>query len=66
MEPSNADYFYTLALRSITFVGFTAIVMILREGLGRCRATTHRSRVTPRLNNYESPRPVRESEHRDS
>lgn len=34
MEPINADYFYTLALLSITFVGFTAIVMILRAGLG--------------------------------
>jgi len=34
MQPNHADYLYTLALMAMTFVGFTAIVMILRQSLG--------------------------------
>ena len=34
MELANANYLYTLALIAITYVGFTAIVLILRQSLG--------------------------------
>jgi hypothetical protein len=34
MELSNSSYLLTLATLSITFVGFTAIVVILRQSLG--------------------------------
>jgi hypothetical protein len=34
MELSNAAYLYTLALIAIGYVGFTAIVLILRQSLG--------------------------------
>lgn len=34
MDPSHSDYLYTLALLAMSFVGFTAIVMILRQSLG--------------------------------
>jgi len=34
VEISNSAYLYTLAIMSMTFVGFTAIVMILRQSLG--------------------------------
>lgn len=34
MELPNSGYLYTLALLAMTFVGFTAIVMILRQSLG--------------------------------
>lgn len=35
MELPNSGYFFTLATISITFVGFTAIVVILRQSLGK-------------------------------
>ena len=34
MELPNANYLYTLALIAIGYVGFTAIVLILRQSLG--------------------------------
>src|ERR1041385_4149288 len=34
MELPNATYLYTLALIAIAYVGFTAIVLILRQSLG--------------------------------
>jgi len=34
MHSDHSDYLYTLALMAMTFVGFTAIVMILRQSLG--------------------------------
>ena len=34
MELPSSAYLYTLALLAMTFVGFTAIVMILRQSLG--------------------------------
>jgi hypothetical protein len=34
MEAPSSTYLYTIALIAITFVGFTAIVMILRQSLG--------------------------------
>jgi hypothetical protein len=34
MELPNANYLYTLALVAIGYVGFTAIVLILRQSLG--------------------------------
>lgn len=34
MELPSSTYLYTLAMMAMTFVGFTAIVMILRQGLG--------------------------------
>jgi hypothetical protein len=34
LELPNAGFLYTLALLAMTFVGFTAIVMILRQSLG--------------------------------
>jgi hypothetical protein len=34
MAAAHSDYLYTLALLAMTFVGFTAIVMILRQNLG--------------------------------
>jgi hypothetical protein len=34
MELANSSYLFTLATLSITFVGFTALVMILRQSLG--------------------------------
>ena len=34
MELPSSAYLYTLALLAMTFVGFTAIVMILRQRLG--------------------------------
>ena len=34
MQTDHSDYLYTLALMAMTFVGFTAIVMILRQNLG--------------------------------
>jgi len=34
MELPNSSYLFTLAMLAITFVGFTAIVVILRQSLG--------------------------------
>jgi hypothetical protein len=34
MELANSAYLYTLAMLAMTFVGFTAIVMIFRQSLG--------------------------------
>jgi hypothetical protein len=34
MELANSGYLYTLAMLAMSFVGFTAIVMILRQSLG--------------------------------
>ena len=33
MELANTGYLYTLAMLAMTFVGFTAIVMIFRQSL---------------------------------
>jgi hypothetical protein len=34
MELPNTVYLYTLAMLAMTFVGFTAIVMVVRQSLG--------------------------------
>jgi hypothetical protein len=41
MELPSAGYFYALAALSMAFVGFTAIVVVLRQGTGKSLSKLH-------------------------